>query len=242
MASAPYSANRVLYLVAILFNLAERWRLLPRGSNPARDVEEYCETARERYLSELEIRRLGKALAAAEADEPEKVAAVKLLLLTGCRRGEIFSLRWQDIDRERRLLHLADSKTGPRPVMLSSSALAVIDRIPERHDVWVFPNPTKDGPVREMRKFWGAVLKAASITNLRLHDLRHSFASDGVAQGIPLYTVGKLLGHRQASTSQRYAHLADDPLRAASERIGAHLAGVMGAGVASGTAVIRARG
>jgi len=174
MASAPYSANRVLYLVAILFNLAEKWRLLPRGSNPARDVEEYRETARERYLSELEIRRLGKGLAAAEADEPEKVAAVKLLLLTGCRRGEIFSLRWQDIDRERRLLNLADSKTGPRPVMLSSSALAVIDRIPERHDVWVFPNPTNDGPIREMRKFWGAVLKAASITNLRLHDLRHT--------------------------------------------------------------------
>jgi site-specific recombinase XerD len=80
-----------------------------------------------------------------------------------------------------------------------------------------------------MRRFWGAVLKAASITNLRLHDLRHSFASDGVTQGIPLYTVGKLLGHRHASTSQRYAHLADDPLRAASERIGAHLAAAMGA-------------
>jgi site-specific recombinase XerD len=126
--------------------------------------------------------------------------------------------------------------------MLSSSALAVIDRIPERHEVWVFPNPTKDGPIREMRKFWFAVLKAASITNLRLHDLRHSFASDGVTQGIPLYTVGKLLGHRQSSTSQRYAHLADDPMRAASERIGAHLAGVMGAGVANGTAVIRSRG
>jgi integrase len=230
MRGTPGGGNRTLALLSKMFNLAERWGLRPDGTNPCRHVERYRERKLERFLSDEELARLGKALERAEREglaSGSAVAAIRLLLFTGCRSSEILGLRWEHVDQQRRLLRLPDSKTGARIVPLNAPALAVLSKLEGNGSPWLLPARRDGSHLVNLSKPWDSIRKLARLEGLRLHDLRHSFASVGASNGLGLPTIGKLLGHTQAATTQRYAHLADDPLRKASEAIGAHLENAM---------------
>lgn len=229
----PYQANRVLAVVSRMFNLAERWGLRPDGSNPVRHVDRFAERKRERFLSEAELARLGKTLADAERAQTETaatVAAVRLLVFTGCRLGEILALRWQDVDFERRCLRLPDSKTGARVVPLNAPALQVLADLERGESPWVIRGRKQGASLVNLGKPWRRIRESARLSDVRIHDLRHSFASVAAGTGHSLVVIGALLGHRQATTTHRYAHLSDDPVRAASERVGRRIAAAMGRG------------
>lgn len=231
--STPYAANRVLALLSKAFNLAEVWGWRPDGSNPCRHVQKYREQRRERFLSVKELTGLAAVLNEAEREGREQanaIAAIRLLIFTGCRVGEILRLKWSEIDFERRCLRLSDSKTGQKIVHLNSPALEVLAGL-ER----VAGNPYalaggKSGMhLVNLKDPWRRLRKAAGLEDVRIHDLRHSWASFAAGSGLSLPVIGKLLGHTQASTTQRYAHLAADPLRQATERVGAEIAAAMNA-------------
>lgn len=222
----PYQANRALGVLSKLFNLAEEWGLRPDGSNPCRHVKKFKEEKRERYLSNGELTRLGQALTKGEQEgieSPYVVAALRLLILTGCRLGEIQTLKWEYIQGNQ--LNLPDSKTGAKKVYLGESALAVlsnIDRVDENPYVIV---GNKEGQhVTDMQKPWRRIRKEAKLEDVRIHDLRHTFASGAVSMGESLPMIGKLLGHTQVQTTARYAHLADDPVHHAAERVSGAIA------------------
>src|SRR5215472_5257044 len=177
----------------------------------------------ERFLSEAEIARLGEALEAeAEATgDPYPAAAIRLLLLTGCRRSEILGLRWGWIDFERAMIFLPDSKTGRKPVYLNAPALEALARLPRQAgNPYVICGHRDGSAYVGLDKVWRRVREAAKLHGLRLHDLRHSFASIGAAGGNSLLILGKLLGHRHVATTERYSHLSADPMRQAAETIG----------------------
>jgi integrase len=225
----PTAANRVLALLSKMFNLAERWGLRPDGSNPCRHVERFPERRRERFLSDEELARLGKVLRKAEQGGTESapaVAAIWLLLFTGCRVSEILGLRWEDVDVERRCLRFPDSKTGAKRIPLNRAALEVLAGL-DRQSAWVIPGRDRDQPLVNLSKAWKRVRERAEIADFRLHDLRHTHGSTAAGAGLSLHLVGALLGHRQPATTARYAHLADDPVREASERVGTRLASAM---------------
>ncbi len=222
----PTAANRVLSLLSKMFNLAERWGLRPDGSNPCRHVERFPEHRRERFLSDDELARLGSVLVEMERSSAEAVAAIRLLLLTGCRVSEVLGLRWEDVDVERRCLRFADSKTGAKLIPLNSAAFDVLKRLPKRSP-WVIPGRDRIQPLVNLAKPWKRIRSLAGLENVRLHDLRHTHGSSAAGAGLSLHLVGALLGHRQPATTARYAHLADDPVREASERVGLRLASAM---------------
>jgi integrase len=227
----PYQANRTLALLSKMFNLAERWSLRPDGSNPCRHVEKFKERKRERYLSAEELARLGQALAELERDGsegPHAIAAIRLLLLTGCRLGEVLTLRWEDVDFERGLLHLPDSKTGAKTVALAAPALEVLSEAPRfAGNPYVIPGERAGRPLVNLQKPWRRIRAKAGLPDVRLHDLRHSFASVGAAAGLGLPIIGALLGHHEAATTHRYAHLAADPLKEAADVIAGKIAAAM---------------
>ena len=150
---------------------------------------------------------------------------IRLLLLTGCRTGEILKLRWREVGGD--TLELEDSKTGPRQVLLSPEARAIIERQPRSGSPWVFPSPVNPARTRFDLSLWKKVRKLAGIEDVRRHDLRHTFASQAAMQGIPLPVVARLLGHAQVQMTLRYAHVSDRDVEAAAERIGGVMAGVM---------------
>jgi integrase len=219
--ATPTHANRMLLLVSKLMNHAERLGLRPDGSNPVRHVERFPERPRQRFLSDDELKRLGKALARSEESIYVK-AAVALLILTGCRRGEILGLRWSDVDLERGVVALRDAKTGPRTVYLNPPAVRVLAGLPREEG-----NPAvivgRSGPRVNITKAWYSIRKTAKLTDVRLHDLRHSFASVGAAGGLSLPAIGALLGHSQAQTTKRYSHLVGAPMRQAAALIGTRI-------------------
>lgn len=245
--SSPVSANKMLAVLSSMFGFAVIEGLVSKGFNPTQGIERFPERTLERYLSSEEITRIGEAIRQGEATgipwsenrkaksakakhgrkaqnritllDPHTAAAMRLLLLTGARCGEILGLRWQDVDEERALLHLADSKTGPKKIILNGPALAVLRDLP-RLGAYVIPGRDPSKPRNNFRRSWQAVLRHAGVKDVRLHDLRHTHASVGVNAGMGLPLVGKLLGHSQVATTQRYAHLGDDPVRNASEEIG----------------------
>ena len=224
MADTPVGANRLLAQLSSMLSLAVDAGHL--AANPATGLKKYREQSRQRLLSADELRRLAEALQTLEADgrlSAGQAAAFRLLLLTGCRRGEILGARWGDVDFGRRILNLPDSKTGGRPVVLNKAAMAILDGL-ERSGPFICAGATPDKPITDIRKAWLRICKEAQLDNCNIHDLRHAFASTGAAQGVGLQIVGSLLGHRQASTTAKYSHLADNPLRAASEAIGDELA------------------
>lgn len=236
-------ANRVQALVSKMFALAEDWKLRPEGSNPCRGVRRYAEHKVERFLSGDELARLGAALTSeaaravwvspsAEISSQRRqggtraapIAALRLLLLTGCRVGEVLSLRWENVDLERRLLLLPDSKTGAKPVFLSKAAVNFIGQLPrDAGTEYVFPGDRPGKPIVSVRKSWERICRTAKINDIRLHDLRHSYASVGAAGGLSLPVIGALLGHSQPSTTARYAHLSASPLHEAADAIGAKI-------------------
>lgn len=228
--ATPYQANRVLALLSKMMNLAERWGLRPDGSNPCRHVEKYRERKRERFLSADELGRLGEVLAEAErtaTELPSVVAAVRLLVLTGCRLSEILTSRWEHVDFEGACLRLPDSKTGGQVVQLSAPALEVLAGLERDGSPWVIRGARDGAHLVNLEKPWRRLRARAGLQNVRLHDLRHSFASVAAGLGEGLLMIGKLLGHTQAQTTHRYAHLAADPVKAATERVGATIAGMM---------------
>lgn len=225
----PYQANRTLGVLSKLFNLAEVWNLRPDGSNPCRHVKKYREEKRERFLSPDELNRLSMALNDAERDGSEGVhfiAAIRLLILTGCRLGEIQTLKWSYIQPG--YLALPDSKTGAKKVYLGEAAMEVLDAVPRLPgNPYVICGTVEGQHLQDLQKPWRRLRQRAGLPDLRIHDLRHSFASAAVGMGESLPMIGKLLGHSQVQTTARYAHLADDPLRASSERVSALLAARM---------------
>jgi integrase len=221
----PTNANRCRALLSHLFKMAEVWGERPPGSNPCRYVEKFGERKRERFLSTDELTRVADALERAEGKEPPSaIAAIRLLILTGCRLSEILSLRWEWIDFDRGCLILPDSKTVP----LWAPALRALAELPRQEgSPYVLPAERGDGHFVGIQKPWQRVRAAAGLDDVRIHDLRHSFASIAVSGGDSLYLVGKVLGHRQSRTTERYAHLKDDPLRAVANRTSERIAAIM---------------
>ena len=232
MRDVPGHANRTLSLLSRMMTLAEVWEMRPEGVNPCRHVKKYPEHKRERFLSDDEYRRLGASLRDAEKEgfaSPAVVAAIRLLMLTGCRSGEIMSLRWEYVDLETGELRLPDSKTGSKVVHLGEPAIDVLRGIPRMEDnPWVLPGFKRGKHISYLHDSWRRVLDRAGIENLRIHDLRHSFASGGLLVGEGLPMIGKLLGHSKVQTTARYAHLANDPVKAAANRIASRIADVAG--------------
>jgi integrase len=231
LSSKPYQANRTLALLSKFFNWTERHGLRPDGSNPCRHIEKYRESRRERFLSEAELARLGDALRAAESDRsatPWIVASIRLLTFTGARLSEILTLEWEHVNEERGLLMLPDSKTGRKAVHLNAPALGVLQAIPRLEgNPYVICGEKGGRHLVNLEKPWRRIRAAAQLDDVRLHDLRHSFASVGASSGHSLVVIGKMLGHSQPSTTARYAHLADDPVKAASDAVGARIAAAM---------------
>jgi integrase len=200
------------------------------ADNPARGIKKAPVRKVERFLSEAEIAQRADALdvETAHSGNPYPAAAIKLLLLTGCRKGEIVNLRWDHVDFERECLRLPDSKTGAKVVYLNAPARALLQELPRVVDnPRVIPGVRAEGAAPGIAKVWSRVRKAAGVADVRLHDLRHSFASVGAAGGLSLPIVGALLGHKHATTTARYAHLSADPLRAANDAVGAKIAAAM---------------
>jgi integrase len=184
----------------------------------------------ERFLSEAEIARLAEALdtEAQHSGNPYPSSAIKLLLLTGCRRGEIVNLRWEHVDFERECLRLPDSKTGAKIVYLNAPARVLLQELPRMaENPRVFPGTRADSASAAIQNAWERVRAAAGLDGVRTHDLRHSFASVGAADGLSLPIIGALLGHKHATTTARYAHLSAHPLRAANDAVGARIAAAM---------------
>jgi integrase len=219
--AAPATANRHLILAKFVFNCAIRWKLLPPGSNPAVGVPPFAENnRRERYLSAAEVQRLYRELALME--NRTLAGLIEFLLVTGARRGEAVNARWEHVDTERRAWLVPLSKSGrPRHIPLSDAALAVLARVPRTPGVpWVFANPDTGRPYRAIHDHWDNVRHRAGLPDLRMHDLRHSFASFLVNNGRTLYEVQALLGHSDAKTTMRYAHLSQTALLDAANAAG----------------------
>jgi integrase len=228
--AAPYQANRVLAVLSKMFNLAELWGLRPDGSNPCRHVERFAERRRERMLSASELARLGEALATSNSS-PHAVAAIKLLVFTGARLGEVLGLKWEWIDTERGEARLPDSKTGVKTLYLPPPALAVLNQLPRSdNNPYVIVGQKAGAGIVNLEKPWRAIRHAAGLDDVRLHDLRHAFASVAASSGMSLPILGKILGHTQATTTARYAHLASDPVKAAAAAVANQIAEDMAGG------------
>ncbi|HZK90155.1 MAG TPA: site-specific integrase [Stellaceae bacterium] len=213
--------------MSTMFNLAERWGLRPDGSNPCRHVDKYPQHRRERFLSPAELARLGDALVAYDGS-PYTVAAVKLLVFTGARLGEILGLRWEWIDFERGEARLPDSKTGAKTLHLPPPALAVLAGLPRLDgNPYVIAGAKPGAALVNLEKPWRAIRQSAGLDDVRLHDLRHAFASVAASSGMGLPIIGKMLGHSQPATTARYAHLASDPVKAAAAAVAGKIAAAM---------------
>ena len=220
----PYQANRTLGVLSKMFNLAEVWGWRPDGSNPCRHVKRYKEHKRERFLSPGETERLGQVLRDVEEEMPSAVAAFRLLLLTGSRMSEIRDLRWEYVKDD--CIELPDAKTGGRVVPLGPEARAVLSSIPRDEDnPWVVAGRLPGSHLTDLQRPWRRIRKQADLEDVRIHDLRHSFASRALALGESLTMIGKLLGHTQVQTTARYAHLARDSIQTAAARITGSIGG-----------------
>ena len=263
LSRVPKSANRLIAIISSVFGFAGKSGLVPEGVNPARGIEKYREEARQRYLKQNELRRLGEALIEAETHgipwmidndnpnskhvpkkyngrrqvlDPYAVAAIRLLLFTGARVREILDLRWGEVDFDRNLLFLSDSKTGQKTIVLNTAAARLIGELRVRadntaSDAFVIPGLIDGQPRADLKKPWNAIRRQAGLQDARLHDLRHTFASIGAGARLGLPVVGRLLGHSQPQTTARYAHLDVDPLKRAADEIGERIAEAMGSAI-----------
>jgi len=212
--------------------LAEMWGLRPDGSNPRKHIRKYPEEKRERFLSTAELRRIGEVLREMESERvelPSAILAARLLILTGCRLGEIMTLKWDYIDFQERALRLPDSKTGKKIVHLGSPAVEYLqDAQHINGNPWVITGTLLGKPLSDLQPFWQRVRARAGLKDVRIHDLRHTFASTAVASGQGLPMIGKLLGHTQVQTTARYAHLAADPVKSAADSVATSLREALG--------------
>ena len=228
--SAPGGANYTLDTLSRILNHAIVCGHI--AANPTRGVRRNPRQKMTRFLSREEIRRLHAVLDAHVAERPVNAPVadiIRLLLLTGCRRGEILNLQWREVGED--ILELVDSKTGPRTVFLSPKAKAIIERQPRSGSPWVFPSPVnreKPRSANALDSIWKLTRKQAGIEDVRLHDLRHSVASQAVLNGVPLPVVARILGHSQVSMTLQYAHVADKEVEAAAQRVGRVIANLCG--------------
>jgi integrase len=256
LAAAPIVANKVLEIISAIWGIAAQNYEVAAADNPARGIVKNKARSRERFLTDEEFARLGEALRVAESvglpwnvDEtkptakhvpkndrrtladPFAVAAIRLLILTGARLREILDAQWAQVDVERGILFLPDSKTGKKPIYLNEAALAVLSKLPRLDkNPYIIPGSKDESPRADLKKPWAAVCRAANIEGVRLHDLRHTFASVGAGASLGLPIVGKLLGHTQVETTARYAHLAAHPMHRAAKLIGDHITKAMNGG------------
>jgi integrase len=230
----PVQANRVVALLSKMCSLAEVWDMRLRGSNPCRGLRRYAERRHERFLSYSEFSRLGETLAAVEAEGrelPSVILAIRLLALTGARRDEILTLRWDYVDLERGVLRLPDSKTGAKLIPLGAAAVQLLAAAARLKDnPYVCTGCRTGGRLVGLQYPWQRIRERAGLPGVRLHDLRHSWASTGAAGGLGLPILGKILGHLHPATTHRYTHFADDPLRAAADRVAAEIDSAMRGG------------
>ncbi len=266
LGETPYQANRVLAVVGSMFAFAGRAGIVPEGTNPARGIVQFKESHRERFLTGEELQRLGSEIREAETSgipwsvdeskpnakyvpkaerftkiDPFAAAALRLLLFTGCRLREILHLLWEHVDLERGCLFLPDSKSGRKTVILNAPALAVLNAL-ERVGPYVVPGYDPEQPRHDLNCPWRAVTKRAALSGVRLHDLRHTYASFGAGGGLGLPIIGRLLGHAQAATTARYAHLDNDPLRRASESIAGRISAALDGNGRGSVVPLRQRG
>jgi integrase len=233
VAGGKGTAARSLAVLGAMLQFGAGRGILP--ANPAKGVKLYKGEQKERFLSAAEVARLSDTLTVMEVEGLNKnaAAAVRLLLLTGCRKDEILSLKWENVDIGNKCLRLPDSKTGAKVVPVAAAALQLLASLPrDDKTIWVLPasrtekaKPGEKGEAEPdaghytgLQKAWERIRERASLPGLRLHDLRHSFASFAIADGATLFMVGKVLGHKQTRTTEIYAHLADDPVRAVADR------------------------
>jgi integrase len=225
--AGPGAANRTLAILRAAFNKAEQWGLSPEGSNPCSGIRSNRQRIFERFLSEAEIQRLGQVLGDRERCWPGPVTIIRLLLLTGCRYGEIASLTWGEIKGGR--IRLDEAKTGARTVWLGAEAQAILSGMPRgKPGEHVFINPLTGRKFAAVGHYWRIILAEAGLGSVRIHDLRHSFASHAAAASETLPMIGKLLGHARVDTTARYAHLDDSQFLDVAERIGELIAEAMG--------------
>ena len=216
----PAAADRSVPVLSVIMREAETLGFRLEGSNPCGNIRRYRRRGRERFLSREETRQLSTVLK--RHDGHIMAAAVKLLLLTGCRKSEIMTLQWQDF-RDGHLF-LRDGKTGPRTVWLSSAARTILDGLP-RTSVWIFPGRNGTRPAQGLRHFWQKLCDEAKLRDIRLHDLRHSYASLAIQAGETVLTIGRLLGHNDPGTTLKYIHIADQAVRDAVDAVAPILGG-----------------
>ena len=217
----PGVANRALALLSKIMNITEDWGVRPQNTNPVRRIKKYREQSKERFLTDVELGRLGVAISTLlgrDEISPFVASIIRLLLLTGARVSEMQTLKWEFVDFHRRVITLPDSKTGRKTIRLSTPALAILHGLPRLHNnPHVFPGQKNAKPVVNLRKPWKRICTLAELADVRLHDLRHTFASVAAMQGNSLLTIGALLGHGSASTTARYAHLQNDHISEANQ-------------------------
>ena len=221
--ATPAAANRSAPILSVIMQQAEAWGYRPENGNPCKGIRRYRQGRSERFLSPEEYRRLGRVLDNLEMDHPLHVAAVRLLLLTGCRKSEILTLEWR-FYRDGNL-HLPDGKTGPRTVWLCRAARDILDSLPRSFSKFVFPVKRWHRQSMWLDHFWSKARAEASLEDVRLHDLRHSYASMALLNGESIRAVGRLLGHEKPSTTLKYAHLSDASVREAVDALAPVLAG-----------------
>ena len=222
--ATPVAADRSAPVLSVILKQAEVYGYRAEGSNPCTGIKRYRRRGRERFLTNDEIGRLSKALDRHNDSHPLQASIIRLLLLTGCRKSEILTLRWTEYRDGN--LHLSDSKTGPRTVWLSSAARRILDGLP-RSGTWVFPSPRRNSHLSEgpLNVAWKRVQAEAGLEDVRLHDVRHTYASVALAHGETILTIGKLLGHNDPATTLKYTHLADATVHEAAEALAPILAG-----------------
>jgi integrase len=255
LSDRPVAANRCLLVVSSIWNWAARRDEVKATENPAQGIERNPEQQRGRFLNTKEFARLGDALRMAETSgiawlvdntkpkakhaaklenqrtvaDPFAVAAIRLLIFTGARLREILHAQWQHVDFARGMIHLQDSKTGKKPIYLSAAALEILAVLPRLHgNPYVIPGGNDGAPRTDLKRPWRSIRKEAQLDGLRIHDLRHSFASVGAGASMGLPIIGRLLGHSQPQTTARYSHLHADPLLRAVNTIGATISTAMG--------------
>ena len=229
MSDMPTRANKTIMVLSKFFNWCEENEYRDNYTNPCRHVKKYKEEARQRFLSQEEQERLKQSLVTAENDNlatPYAIESIRMLMFTGARLREILDLKWSFINWELGVLSLPKSKTGAKTIYLNPQALEVLKRVLRQKDnPYVFCGVKQGQPIINLQKPWRRIRSMANLDDVRLHDLRHTFASVAVMNGMSLPIVGALLGHSKPQTTARYAHLASDPLLEAAELIGRKIAG-----------------
>ena len=211
----PTSANHALALLRLIIKKAQQWEYVPEFQNPCLNIQKFKTETKERFLSGSDRIALSHILQKFEKKKLAPINAItiiRLLMLTGCRKNEIVKLHWGEVRIEEGVLRLRDSKTGRKDVILSQEAIQLLRGIKRTDSLYVFPGKNEEAPLKGLQKIWERIRKEAGLEDVRLHDLRHTFASVAVSHGIPLYEVGRLLGHASIQSTQRYAHLERERL------------------------------